>query len=123
VVEGSIPVYKVDDDRVRQSQGVVIRVEEGVIAAIEKVGSPLIFTIHSAKNPNVLLGVESGQSAPDNFRVGNAVSVKGIYDSKAGKFMASEVVTACPSRYKATGPAGPPEHPPPERRIPADKAP
>src|SRR5262245_21973924 len=115
VVEGSIPVLKVDDVAAKGPEGQVIRVEEGLIGSIEKTGSRLIFTIKSGKKEGVQLVVESQQSTPPNFRVGLNVSVKGLYDRKTGKFTASEVTTACPSRYKAAGPEAAPVRPPSDK--------
>jgi len=38
---------------------------------------------------------------PNNFEVADAIVVKGKV--KDGTFMASEVLTKCPSKYEATG--------------------
>ena|ERR1041384_4948979 len=110
VVEGKIPVYKIQEMKAKASPGQVCRIDDGVIKSIERLGIPLEFTITSDADPSLALTVHSKILPPDNFKVGYKVGVKGSFDPASGVFQADEVMTKCPSRYKAseTAAAGPP---------------
>jgi cytochrome c-type biogenesis protein CcmE len=101
IVEGSIPVLTVAQ-ALSQPAGKVCRIDKAKIHSIESLSNPLLFTIAADENSSQTIRVESRESAPDNFSVGKNVGVKGVYDSKAGRFMASEVTTQCPSKYEAS---------------------
>ena len=97
----TIPVVAIQDVKARKDLG-VCRIDDGVIHSIEKPADPLEFTIRAESNPQILLAVRTPRTQPDNFKIGNKVSVKGIYDAGQGKFVADELMTKCPSRYEAS---------------------
>lgn len=101
IVEGSVPVLGIQS---LKSEGFTgeCRIDDGVVHSIERMASPLVFTIRSEKDPRLLLAVESNRIPPDNFSQGKKVSVKGSYDPPTQKFIADQVTTACPSKYEAS---------------------
>ncbi len=84
----------------------ICRIEGGVIHSIESVAPSLRFTIRPEKSQGPTLAVEARCGAPDNFKLGNKVSICGTFDALAEKFIADEVQTACPSKYEASKDAG-----------------
>ncbi len=105
VVEGGIPILKIQDLKASPPEGVV-RVEGSLIHSIESMAPKLEFTTRSETSQGVTLVVEATCGAPDNFKVGNKVSIRGTFDAKTGMFKADQVQTACPSRYEASKEAG-----------------
>lgn len=99
VIKGSVPVLPIAEVRASKPVG-PIGVDEGVIATIESRGHPLRFTV-KPKDGGELLVVESPRIAPQNFKPGNSVSLRGYYKADEGKFIAEEIFTACPSKYEA----------------------
>jgi cytochrome c-type biogenesis protein CcmE len=112
VVEGRIPVYKLQDLRSPQYRGEVCRVDDGQIKEILRRESPLEFTITSEADAGQPIRVLAKILPPDNFKEGYKVGVKGTFDPKTGLFTAEEVMTKCPTRYKSTEMAGPSGAPP-----------
>jgi cytochrome c-type biogenesis protein CcmE len=101
VVEGSIPVLGIRQAKA-EAAGKLCRIDKGKVHSIERT-NPLLFTIGSEDDAALLLSVEAPTTSPDNnFKVGASVSVKGQYDAQAQRFNASEVTTACPSKYEAS---------------------
>jgi len=102
VVEGGIPVLSVQELKSTLHAG-QCRIDDGLILSIENDHNPLEFTIRSESNPDARLSVSTQRTRPDNFKAGNKVSVRGVYDPVKKKFIADEVLTACPSRYEESG--------------------
>ena len=114
ILEGSISVYTVNDIASGKYAREDCRVEGGKIASIERRASPVEFTVTPEKDPGVTLKVVSDKFPPDNFRTDIPVSVRGHYDRSRGAFVATEVTTACPSKYdgkKGEGPEAVPDMP------------
>jgi cytochrome c-type biogenesis protein CcmE len=44
--------------------------------------------------------VQSSELKPDNFKPGNECIVEGTYDRASARFVASKVMTKCPSKYE-----------------------
>lgn len=101
VVEGRVPVFGLQKIKSEGYTG-ECRVDDGVVHSIESMSAPLVFTIRSDKSPGVHLAVEFKRLAPDNFKVGVNVGLRGSYDPAKERFLATEVVTACPSKYEAS---------------------
>ncbi len=99
VVEGSIPNYKISQVLSPAYRGGECRVDGGKIHKIEQLANPLRFLVSSGDNAAELLKVESPRLPPDNFREGLTVGMRGIYSREKGVFIASDVTTACPSKY------------------------
>ena len=98
VLEGSIAVHQVH----AIASGEITeecRVEGGKIASIESRADPVKFTVTPEKDPGVTLLVVSDRFPPDNFREDIPVSIRGRYDRSRGAFVATEITTACPSKY------------------------
>ncbi len=113
--EGKIPVVSIAEARSKDRAGATCRIVDMIIRSVERPGAPLEFTMGPEASPGQTLPVTSERTAPENFKVGNKVTVKGAWDAARGKFVADEVVTACPSRYKeasARGDAAPAERMP-----------
>ena len=99
VIKGSVPVLSIAQVHASKPAG-PIGVDEGTIATIESRSHPLRFTVKPKVGGEVLV-VESPRIAPENFKPGNAVSLRGYYKADEGKFIAEEIFTACPSKYEA----------------------
>jgi hypothetical protein len=101
VVEGSIPSFRVHQFLAKHYEG-ECWVDDGKVRSIEHPAGPLIFTLESPSNPDLILKVESPRNQPPNFKIGGSVSCKGEFRPSEGKFYAVELTTKCPSRYKAS---------------------
>lgn len=99
VVEGSIPNYQISRLLSPAYQGEECRVDGGKIYRIEQAANPLRFLVSSGDNAAELLKVESPRLPPDNFREGLTVGMRGVYSREKGVFIASDVTTACPTKY------------------------
>lgn len=106
IVERSIPVLRVSQlmsaDVARA--GGTIQVDGGEVATIESL-APLVFTVRPEGDPNLRVRVRSDRLAPENFKEGVKVSLRGEWDPSAEVFVAYKVSTQCPSRYQATSEA------------------
>jgi hypothetical protein len=99
VVEGSIPRHGIDEFLAKQD-GKECWLDGGKIRSIERNAAPLVFTLESPNNPDLVLKVESRRNPPDNFKVNGSVACKGVY--RDGKFYAADLATNCPSKYEAS---------------------
>src|SRR5262245_27882657 len=94
VVEGSIPRFQVNE-LLQKSYAEECWIDDGKVRSIENPAAPLVFTLESPANPQLVLRVESRKkNQPDNFKLGGNVSCKGTL--REGKFQAVDLVTACP---------------------------
>ena len=105
LVERSIPVLRLTQLRSAEYAGGTVQVDGGEIAAIESY-APLLFTVRPEGDPSFLLRVRSERLAPENFKEGIKVSLRGEYDPEEDVFVAYKVSTQCPSRYEASGEGG-----------------
>ena len=106
VVQASIPVLRPEQLIGAQStyEGGPVQLDGGKIASIESY-TPLKFTVASDKNPSLIIRVHSERLAPENFKEGIKVSLRGQFDRSKGLFVADKVSTQCPSRYEAASEA------------------
>ena len=110
----SVPVLAIHQLRAAYAGGRV-QVDGGQVLAIESL-QPLRFTVAPAGNPVAAIQVESERTAPENFKVGIDVSLRGDYDPAANILTAHRISTKCPSKYEASkevdgdakAPVGPP---------------
>ena len=100
IINARIPLLKVVELRSMAAAGETVHVDDGRVLAIESY-APLRFTVTGESAPGAPLRVTSPRSAPENFKVGGAVSLWGTYDPAAGTFQAYRVATKCPSKYTA----------------------
>ena len=98
VLEGSVAIHQVQEVASGEFIG-ECRVEGGKIASIESRANPVKFTVTPEKVPGILLTVVSDRFPPDNFREDIPVSIRGRYDRSRSAFVATEITTACPSKY------------------------
>lgn len=105
LMERSIPVLRLTQLRSAEYVGGAVQVDGGEIASIDSY-APLLFTVRPEGDPSFVLRVRSERLAPENFKEGIKVSLRGEYDPKEDVFVAYKVSTQCPSRYEASGEAG-----------------
>jgi len=123
IVEGSVPRKTLKELKAEAFTGECL-VDDAKIQSIERGGQELVFSIATESDPSARLVIRSQRNPPDNFKVGNSVSVRGHFDPKAGVFFADDVRTSCPSKYEASKDKGAPALSSPAGLKPApEKAP
>lgn len=98
IARAGIPVLTVAELLAGGSRDRVVQVDGGVVREI-RTRIPLVFTLGAPGGESEVL-VRSKQLAPENFREGVPVSVRGVYDSTTKTLEAHRVSTQCPSRYR-----------------------
>jgi len=97
----SMPVLMVSQIDSPAYAGGKVQLDGGKVARIDSY-TPLVFTISPENDPSCTVRVRSSRLAPENFKVGIKVSLRGDYDRSAKEFTAYKISTQCPSRYEAT---------------------
>ena len=100
IVEASIPVLQIPQLQSDAYPGGTVQIDGGKIARIESL-TPLVFTVAPDGDPSLQIRVRSSRLAPENFKEGIPVSLRGEYDRSRNEFVAYKVSTQCPSRYEA----------------------
>jgi cytochrome c-type biogenesis protein CcmE len=121
IVEASIPVLRPSQLLSGEYQGGTVQIDGGKVASVESL-TPLRFEIQPDGDDATRVRVRSARLAPENFKVGVKVSLRGEYDATSGVFEAYKISTQCPSRYEAAKEApssGQPPKPPPKPAAPA----
>ncbi len=99
IIRAAIPVLKVGKLLRGEYPGGVVQVDGGTVKAIRS-HTPLVFVLGGSEGPQSEVLVRSKQFAPENFREGVPVSIRGVYDPATATFEAYRVATQCPSRYR-----------------------
>ena len=101
VAGASMPVLTVSQIDTPSYTGGKVQLDGGKVARIDSY-TPLVFAVAPEGDPSRLVLVRSKSIAPENFKEGSKVSLRGEYDRKSREFTAYKISTQCPSRYEAT---------------------
>ena len=103
IIQGKIPELEVSEVRAYEGPAGDVKML-GTIHSILTVLDPLRFEVRGkgadAKAPHEVIVVEGSLAKPDNFKVGNEVTVQGTFDTLTDVFTANRIWTACPSKYE-----------------------
>lgn len=103
-MSSSVPVLEIHTLRSAYAGGRV-QVDGGKIVEVQGY-EPLRFRVAPEGNPEAAIDVVSSSTAPENFKPGIDVSLRGDYDPEKNLLTAYRISTKCPSKYEASKEVG-----------------